>query len=318
MAAEKETVPANQSVAAVKIPGSEPDHAVRRRANWQDIEPILKWAAVAYAFGFLTVMLHTHKLGIPVLQLIEPVNIWIGAPLAIVVFFLDKLFGLAKRATADFVQNVTEARQIRDEVTASRVDPLELFGRFSEIMLIIITPTLPLSFLQSAAKSLVSKYIQWKASSIEQLTSSHYRGSEAPRQWLLAWMGRVLGWAYLVAAVGRLVNFFGMVLLIPLACLFYVGIIFPRVPQSLGGGAPITVELLISEEALPKTDVFRDWQPSNGKEPDSAAIPSNELKGSIVVPVTLYYRTEGQLYVRKGSGPIICLSDHAIQGIVFH
>jgi len=52
------------------------------KANWRDIEWILKWAADAYGFGFLTVMWYTHhRLGVPVLQLIEPVNVWIGAPL---------------------------------------------------------------------------------------------------------------------------------------------------------------------------------------------------------------------------------------------
>ncbi|HYK61081.1 MAG TPA: hypothetical protein VEV85_16735 [Bryobacteraceae bacterium] len=47
---------------------------------------------MAYGFGFLTVMVHTYPLGVPALQLIEPVNVWIGAPLAGVVFFLDKLY----------------------------------------------------------------------------------------------------------------------------------------------------------------------------------------------------------------------------------
>jgi len=61
-------------------------------SQWHTIEPILKWGAVAYGFGFLTVMVHTYLLGVPVLQLIEPVNVWIGAPLAGVVFFLDKLY----------------------------------------------------------------------------------------------------------------------------------------------------------------------------------------------------------------------------------
>jgi hypothetical protein len=318
MATKTKTIPASQSVVADKIPYSDSVPDLRRRAKWRDIEPILKWAAVAYAFGFLTVMLHTHKLGIPVLQLIEPVNIWIGAPLAIVVFFLDKVFVLAKRATANFVQNVAEARQIRDEVSASRGDPLELFQRIIVILSIMLMPSLPLLILQSAPKFILSKYFRWKATSIEQLRSSDEHISEPARQWLLTWTGRILGWAYLVAAVGRLVNFVGMVLFIPLACLFYVAIIFPLIPQSLGGGAPMTVELIMSEESLPKTDMFRDWQPSIGKEQDRLAIPRNELKASIVVPVTLYYRNEGQLYVRKGSGPIICLSEDGIQGIVFH
>jgi hypothetical protein len=47
-------------------------------AKWPDIEPFLKWAAVAYALGFGTIMYHTWSLGIPVVQLIDPINIWVG------------------------------------------------------------------------------------------------------------------------------------------------------------------------------------------------------------------------------------------------
>lgn len=90
-----ETVPASDVEAPLsKKSVDRPSGATQNsdsKLNWHDIEPILKWAAVAYGFGFLTVMWHTHRLGVPVLQLIEPVNVWIGAPLAIVVFFLEKL-----------------------------------------------------------------------------------------------------------------------------------------------------------------------------------------------------------------------------------
>jgi len=49
----------------------------------------------------------------------------------------------------------------------------------------------------------------------------------------------------------------------------------------------------------------------------SSTVLSKDLKGSILVPVTLYFRTENELYIRMGSGPIIAVSDHAIEGIVF-
>ena len=42
-------------------------------------EQYLKLAAVPYAFGFLTVMFHTARYGFPVIQLIQPLNFWVGS-----------------------------------------------------------------------------------------------------------------------------------------------------------------------------------------------------------------------------------------------
>jgi hypothetical protein len=38
----------------------------------------LKFAAIPYAFGFFTVMLHTARYGFPVVQILQPLNFWIG------------------------------------------------------------------------------------------------------------------------------------------------------------------------------------------------------------------------------------------------
>jgi len=38
----------------------------------------LKLAAIPYAFGFFTVMLHTARYGFPVVQILQPLNFWIG------------------------------------------------------------------------------------------------------------------------------------------------------------------------------------------------------------------------------------------------
>ena len=39
-----------------------------------------------------------------------------------------------------------------------------------------------------------------------------------------------------------------------------------EIPQSLGGGRPMQVELLISAEALPETAEFRSWRASEGEQ----------------------------------------------------
>lgn len=45
------------------------------RLSW---DQYLKLAVVPYAFGFLTVMFHTARFGFPVVQILEPLNFWVG------------------------------------------------------------------------------------------------------------------------------------------------------------------------------------------------------------------------------------------------
>lgn len=128
-------------------------------------------------------------------------------------------------------------------------------------------------------------------------------------------MGAALGAVTIANAARWYLNFVSTILLIPLASWLYVQLAFPAIPQSLGGGRPIEVELLVSAEALPDSPEFRDWRPGTEKE---QAGQSPVRKPAVLVPVTLYFHTEHELYVRKGSGPILSLSDHAIEGILYN
>jgi len=296
----------------------------RSRLNWHDIEPILKWAAVAYGFGFLTVMFYTHSLGIPVLQLIEPVNIWIGAPLAIVAYFLDKLFTAAKRAGADFALRVREAHEMRHQLRLAKDDLVNLFYQAVDLMVSSLALFLaPIGLVKPAlgiSRVIVRVYLeQWRKSSkqdpIEILKSSEHIVSEEERQRILSWIGRILSWAHTMAAVYRFMNAVVVICLVPLFCILYIDAIYPRIPQSLGGGRPMSVGLLLSDEALPEAPDFRAWLPTRQKEP--VGVPLAAGKHTVLIPVTLYFRTEHDLYVQKDSGPIVALSDHAIDGIVF-
>ena len=57
-----------------------------KESEGKQLEVLISWASIAYALGFVTVMIHTARLGIPVIELIEPIYVWIGLPLALVVF----------------------------------------------------------------------------------------------------------------------------------------------------------------------------------------------------------------------------------------
>lgn len=321
MAKEVQAIVVKEPVGTIQV--VPPQQTASTGAKWHNIEPALKWVAVAYAFGFVTVMLYTYRLGIPVLQVIEPVNVWIGAPLAIVAFFLDKVFLYGKRRTAELLGALKEARALRDQVIAG-VAKFEVLLTVLRALLVTFFTSEATPFLMGVVIDVVERVSRTKPDDSLKGVASGKPASEGAKKRFLLWTGRILGWVYSATAVLRFVSFVGVLLFIPLACLIYIIAIFPLVPQSLGGGAPIAVDLLVSPEALPKTGVFGDWQPSEVPSTlQTGAGQLNDLKPSIVIPVTLYFRTEHDVYVRKGSGstisgPIISLSDHVVEGIVFH
>src|SRR5262249_22087715 len=51
------------------------------------VEQVVTWASVSYAAGFFVVLLHTWRLGLPVLDLVQAVYVWIGLPLAAFAYF---------------------------------------------------------------------------------------------------------------------------------------------------------------------------------------------------------------------------------------
>lgn len=65
------------------------------------LEAILKWGSIAYGLGFLTVLPNTVKLRIPILDLIEPVQVWVGIPLAFVFWLVLAAYKYFKRRARD-------------------------------------------------------------------------------------------------------------------------------------------------------------------------------------------------------------------------
>ena len=289
-------------------------------ASWRNIEPVLKWAGVAYMFGFLIVMLHTYRLGIPTMQLIEPINIWIGAPLAIVGFFLDKLYASAKRAAGSLSQSLKEAAGIRQRFTKDSNDLRTLFDQILDFwfgsMALFASP---FGLVGPTKKFYWRLFRIWialirKVRGVDPLAFLAEGGGEQDRERLLNSVEPTLKWTLRIGAFARFLNAGIYILYVFLACWLYVEV-YPSIPQTLGGGRPLAVELLVSQDALPPGKEFEDWRRADGRGEESPSQP--EAKESIAVPVTLYFRSEHELIVRKGTGPIVSLSDHAIEGIVF-
>lgn len=304
--------PAELPPAAAESPG--------RTFNWRDLEPILKWTAVAYGFGFLTVMIHTWELGIPVLQLIEPLNIWIGAPLALAFFFSNRLVAYLRGEARKLAVDVKAARSLL--IAASNPDEADLkplLDRYIQLVVdsveliagpLLLFPLPIVRWLRNPAR----KWLTRKMETLVQQSQSP--GSESARA--QKWLRRIVAGLQGFTASQRFTNAFLQVLQLPILCLLYIQFAYPNLPQSVGGAKPMPVTLVFTREDLPRGPQFSDWLPSETPAPPDPLQPNGEeTTTTYSIPVMLYLRTENALYVRKGAGPIVSFPEHAVLGVAF-
>ena len=268
---------------------------------WTDIEPVLKWGAVAYAFGFFTVMIHTRKLGLPVLELTEPINIWIGLPLAIVAFFLDKIWNVIKKSQERLREDLETALQQRDSMK-NWSTPQQLYDSVIEVL--------------DQTRILFRPGSHWlpKKAFRRILEKRFLRAPDGGAAMLRIW-GRMLFSLRTVSAVRAFNTVTSYVVAILVACVVYVSAIYPVIPQSMGGGKPTTVRLIVNTEKIPRgAEVIRAMFPTEATTRQQA---TNEPKASETVAVILHYQTDHAYYVSLRSGPIISLDHDAVDGIIF-
>src|SRR5262245_12223709 len=84
------------------------------------IDRVLTYGAVSYGFGFLVVMLHTWRLGLPVISLADPIYVWLGLPFAIVAFYATPIFTVVRNRAIDVTASTAEAFKT-DKVTPNLI-----------------------------------------------------------------------------------------------------------------------------------------------------------------------------------------------------
>lgn len=105
------------------------------------VKQVVSWGSIAYAFGFLVVMLHTWRLGLPVIELIHPIFIWIGLPLATVAFFYRQLSAafhrnsseIANEARAGWSLAVNAQSQAEVDLVAEAIGLLRALGKLMSL-----------------------------------------------------------------------------------------------------------------------------------------------------------------------------------------
>ncbi len=255
--------------------------------------PYLKFlglvAAVAYAFGFFTVMVHTAHYGLPVIQLIEPLHLWVGLIPSVVLFATwQGVKVVAKSIPSDrvepFVHKIGVGRAKNAVIGlhafsavlmvffafrySSRIRGNPWFG-LSVLLVLLVT-----AFVLAVAHSAVCK-------------------ADPSRYW--GFMPRFLRvWLIIVTLIVALAIF-----------KVYVAGIYPSLPQRYGFGDPALVRLVVDPNKMPSELL------------DSQMSPQGPPK--ITKRIRLLYRTarEHILLCDECKAKTLSLSNDGVYGIIW-
>jgi hypothetical protein len=250
------------------------------------------WAAISYAFGFLIVLLHTARLGLPVLELLKPVYVWIGLPLALVAYFANQLVEPVRRRAKAIRQKFTEAlghgvephRTLQENADAL-IEALGLIGPIPR-------------FVTNAYRSVLYRLIAVRSKPPTKTKS----------------VDRILFYTALslraLDAVRSVANLALYIFAICLLLFTYVWIVYPTIPQSLGGGAPTKVRLILKRNQIPEF-----LRGSVGMSLTRTLDDSSE--SFVSDSVTLFYTTADGVYFEDKQGRIILLRKEALIGAIW-
>jgi len=265
------------------------------------LKKILTWGSVAYACGFITVLLHTWKLGLPVVELIKPIYVWIGLPIAMVAFFWERILlhfrTQGSMLAAEFRRSLIA---LSDEIKPKEIDLVaEWLGIFATIPGIWLFRPLLRRFVQNDLGPVV-EVIRNKVVPVEY---------EPKVRRFFHLFHRVAGVLGVLSAIFSALNLVGNIMGILLALYVYVWIIYPIIPQSLGGGQPTRVQIVVDGEALPAELRIQGLAAENR----SLFSPSAR-----VLSADLLYMTNELFFIELGSAARLSIKAEAVRAVLWN
>jgi hypothetical protein len=257
-------------------------------------ERLIAWASVAYGCGFLVVLLHTARLGVPVLELVKPIYILIGLPLAAVGYFSRQIVSWM-RTTA--VASRNEVIRALWNKYISPEDKDVVIDKF----LRTLSETAPWYFSALPLRPI----LVWRWNRV--LANAQSRPDR-----LKAWIDILDYNARFFIAYAALIRLLRGLLVVAAAGFVlgqYVWNIYPRIPLAYGGGAPVNVRLLLDTSKLPHDIPYLTGSAptTTGKEDQVFLTPHLEL----------LYITSTDYLVRDPAGSVVALARDVVTGVVY-
>ena len=243
------------------------------------VEQLLAWATVSYGCGFFIVLLHTARLGIPVVDLLKPIYIWVGLPLALAGFAGSRVYFWVRKIVrghlSEFRQSLKQTGEIVRDPGGKPDAALE--------KLVAHTIDATAEFLPLGAFS------RWALRRTLSAALAAWARDPAHARKILAEYGATL------KAARVLIRLIGILLLTSLGVAMlcaYVWLLYPRIPQALGGGAARAVRVVLDAGKI-SPELVSLTKLSARLEKDGPPIMTRE--------VLLLYRTVDGYWLRAGN-----------------
>lgn len=270
---------------------AEPAAAGESTRKW--VESLLTLASLTYGLGFLTVFVHTGRLGLPVLTLLEPIYVLVGLPLTATGLLAFSMWRWLHQEVSGNIQRVRLAmQQYRNPHVPENQDVYTDFWNLYTAVMGVMTFVLPAP-TEWLIKLVVKPY--------EQQARQLLRQDPQARQLAGQLLQKLNA---LAAGIRHGARLFGVGLLLSAviaAVAYYIVWLYPHIPQNWGGGAVRQVQLLLSGPLPPALQANQV-----GK--------TDDLR---VVAVPLLYMTDDFYYVEAASGTRLALARDKVQGVVW-
>jgi len=282
------------------------------------VETILSWGTIAYIAGFFTVMINTGLLGIPIIEIIKPVYIWIGLPLAIVIISLHWIWKTIllriNKLKNEFIQNKNEIPNIdknRQQYIESDKTVHELITDFSNSIAYFLS-IIPIPLIKRGIPKI---YKETMTKLFIKIIDNAELSNEKEKKVFFSYI-KFLSFLSFVLSTFNIINkalfFLVIYSLIPFSCYVYISRIYPIIPQSFGGGKPTNIVLFINSEIIPDKSkyesIFQEKKDSNTT--DQKVIETKTLK--------MLYLTADYYFIKTEDHRILSLNKKNIEGVVWN
>ena len=263
-----------------------------------DLQAIVAWGSISYALGFVTVMLHTARLGFPVLELLQSVYIWIGAPLTFIAFFSLRIFRFFKKRAKKLSDEIRGSwQQLRADVAPDDIDVVSSFIG----TVVVWVPILNL-MPQTSIKILRIPF--------DRLLSRAKETTPADKQSEILWINRLASCMRGIRAFFEFIRLFNFIFLIIVAIYLYVWHVYPIIPQSYGGGASSKVKLLVNIEMISKNFPGITLPSCSSEE-------RKKQKAFLTDELDLLYKSKDAYYLKGKKGIQMSLAKNVVEGIIW-
>ncbi len=255
------------------------------------IKELAGWAGMAYGLGFLCILVQTARYGIQVIEVIKPLNFWVGFVPTLTIFF-------TVMAWEKKLRDLTlKAQDRKSDLVNRATPPVASVLRFLATGILRGLQRLRLKIRYQFEQGGLEKWAGFLLNFFVVAASlfASYSGQiVAFKKRLPPGILRTLGilalgvlFLYITDWLGRLFKNhanlrFAFLFSLALGFIvYYIGFVYPYIPQEIGGGWPAKVQLVVEAEAFQDSPLERD----------GLLTRQGQAKTALTPEVCLLYRT---------------------------